>query len=138
MSVFTEQELAYLHPEPEERRLGRLATVGPDGMPHVAPVGWSHNPDHDTIDIGGRALESTRKYRDARKTGRAAIVIDDVLPPWKPRGIEVRGRAEVVEHPVPLIRIHPRRIVSWGIEDDTIGKRFARTVDSATAPEGDS
>lgn len=138
MSVFTEKEREYLHPEPEERRLGRLATVGPGGMPHVAPVGWSHNAEHDTIDVGGRALERTRKYRDARNTGQAAIVIDDVLPPWKPRGIEVRGRAQVIEEPVAIIRIHPRRIVSWGIEEETIGKQLARTVDSAAAPDSRS
>jgi len=39
MSAFVGPELAYLLEEP--RRLGRLATVGPDGMPHVAPLGWA-------------------------------------------------------------------------------------------------
>ncbi len=85
MSIFTEKELRYLH---GERRLGRLATVGQDGMPHVAPVGWAYNTEHESIDIGGHSLERTKKYRDVMKTGRAAIVIDDVLPPWQPRGIE--------------------------------------------------
>jgi hypothetical protein len=28
----------------------------------------------------------------------------------------VRGRAEAIEAPAPLIRIHPERIVSWGID----------------------
>ena len=37
-SVFTDAELAYLLGEP---RLGRLATIGKDGTPHVVPVGWS-------------------------------------------------------------------------------------------------
>jgi pyridoxamine 5'-phosphate oxidase family protein len=35
-SFFTDAEVAYLH---SERRLARLATVGPDGTPHVTPVG---------------------------------------------------------------------------------------------------
>jgi hypothetical protein len=34
-SIFTDAELRYL----SERRLGRIATVGKDGTPHVAPVG---------------------------------------------------------------------------------------------------
>ncbi len=42
MSSFTENERAYLR---GERRLARIATVGPDGMPHVAPAGFSYNPD---------------------------------------------------------------------------------------------
>jgi pyridoxamine 5'-phosphate oxidase family protein len=73
-------------------------------------------------------LEHTKKYRDVARSGRAAIVIDDVAPPWQPRGVEVRGRAEPVEKPTPLIRIHPERVVSWGIHSDTIGERQSRRV----------
>ena len=60
------------------------------------------------------------------RTGRAAIVIDDLAStdPWHPRGIEVRGRGEAIALPTPLIRIHPERIVSWGLERG----RSARTV----------
>ena len=35
---------------------------------------------------------------------------------WRPRGIEVRGSAEAIEKPEPVIRSHPRRIVAWGID----------------------
>jgi pyridoxamine 5'-phosphate oxidase family protein len=126
MSVFTPEELRYLL---AERRLARLATVGPDGTPHVAPVGWSYNRNHDSIDIGGSRLEATKKYRDVTRTGRAAVVIDDVLPPWQPRGVEVRGRAEAIEEPTPLIRVHPERVISWGIHSHAIGERHARRVE---------
>ena len=125
MSVFSPEERAYLE---QGGHLGRLATIAPDGAPHVVPVGWRYNAELDTIDIGGIELERTKKYRDVRRSGRAAIVVDDVLPPWKPRGVEVRGRAEALEEPVPLIRIHPERIVSWGIESDVLGQRHARSV----------
>ena len=114
MSAFTDEELRYLL---GERRLARLATVGKDTTPHVTPVGWTYNAELGTIDIGGHDLANTKKYRDVRRTGRAGVVIDDVLPPWRPRGIEVRGRAEAVDAERPLIRIHPERIVSWGISD---------------------
>jgi pyridoxamine 5'-phosphate oxidase family protein len=125
MSAFTPRELVYLQ---GERRLARIATVGSDHMPHVAPVGWSYNAEKDTIDVGGHSLEQTKKYRDVQATGRAAIVIDDLAStdPWRPRGIEVRGRADALEP--ALIRIHPERIVSWGIEGEAIGERHARTV----------
>jgi pyridoxamine 5'-phosphate oxidase family protein len=50
-------------------------------------------------------------------TGRAAIVIDDLAStdPWHPRAVEVRGRAEALREPRALIRIHPERIISWGL-----------------------
>ncbi len=124
MSVFTEAELTYLR---SERRLARIATVGADGMPHVTPVGWSLDPDGDVVQISGHDFAATKKFRDVARTGRAAIVIDEVLPPWQPRGIEIRGRAEALVEPEPHIRIHPTRIVSWGLDDSGRG-RSARTV----------
>jgi pyridoxamine 5'-phosphate oxidase family protein len=115
MSAFTPRELAYLQ---GERRLARIATVGKNGTPHVAPVGWSYNDEQDAIDVGGHNFAQTKKYRDVQATGRAAIVIDDLAStnPWRPRGVEVRGRAEALGDP-PLIRIHPERVVSWGLPD---------------------
>jgi pyridoxamine 5'-phosphate oxidase family protein len=72
-------------------------------------------------------FERSKKYRDVASTGRAAVVIDDVLPPWRPRGVEVRGVAEAVEQPT-LIRIGPERIVSWGIESEGTARHNARSV----------
>jgi pyridoxamine 5'-phosphate oxidase family protein len=127
MTLFTDKELAYLE---GGRRLARIATVGKDGTPHVVPVGWSYNSADATIEIGGLDLEQTKKFRDIRQNGRAAIVIDDIasVDPWRVRGVEVRGRAEALSQPLPLIRIHPERVVSWGIESDALGKRSARTI----------
>ena len=126
MEKFTEDERKYL----SERRLGRIATVGKDGTPHVVPVGWRYNPERESIDVGGRDFDRTKKFRDARRSGRAAIVIDDLAStdPWRPRGIEVRGRAETLDGDRTMIRIHPERIVSWGIESEDVGKRHSRSV----------
>lgn len=124
MSVFTDSELDYLGGQ----RLGRIATVGPDGQPHVVPTSFRHNADLDTIDVGGMRMSQTKKVRDVRRAGRATIVVDDVLPPWEPRMIEVRGRAEIVDNggkafgdnfEDTVLRIHPHRIVSFGIDDNT-------------------
>jgi pyridoxamine 5'-phosphate oxidase family protein len=133
MSTFTVKEIEYL----QEQRLGRLATVNEKGEPHVVPVGFPFNADLDVIDIGGHNLTKTKKFRDARDTGRVAFVVDDVLPPWRARGVEVRGRAEVFgeggEEVGPgfgadLIRILPERIVGWGL--DTPNKPNSRSVGS--------
>ena len=121
MSVFTENEIEYM----KEQRLGRLATVDAEGGPHVVPVGFRYNAEHDTVDIGGHYLARSKKFRDAGRTGKAAFVVDDVLPPWRARGVEIRGRAEVFSEGgrevVPnfseeLIRIFPQRIVGWGLD----------------------
>lgn len=123
MSVFSEAELEYLR---GGRRLGRVATVGADGTPHVVPVGWSLSAGLDAIEVSGHDFAQTKKFRDVLREGRAAIVIDDLAStnPWRPRGIEVRGDADAVDGPRPLIRIRPRRIVSWGLGEG----RSARTI----------
>jgi pyridoxamine 5'-phosphate oxidase family protein len=122
VSAFSDAEIAYLG----SQRLGRLATVGTDGMPHVVPVAFRYNPDADAIDIGGHDFAKRKKFRDVQGTRVAALVVDDVLPPWEPRAVEVRGEAVTLEtggkaimerFDDPIIRITPRRIVSWGLED---------------------
>ena len=121
MSVFTGKELEYL----AGQRLGRIATVGPDGQPHVVPTTFRYNAEHDAIDVGGMRMSQTKKLRDVQRTGRASIVIDDVLPPWQPRMIEVRGTAEVLpaggkafgdNFEDTIVRIRPARIIAFGID----------------------
>lgn len=120
MSVFSEAELAYL----ADRRLGRLATIDGDGRPHVVPVGWTYNRALDTIDVGGRDFATTKKFRNAKANPKVTLVIDDVLPPWQPRAVMVRGDAEALEEAIgsdgqplgPIIRIHPIEVLSWGLD----------------------
>ncbi len=68
-----------------------------------------------TIDIGGFDNTASRKYRNVADNGRAAFVVDDLasVDPWRVRCLEVRGRAEAVGD---LIRLHPQRIISFGID----------------------
>lgn len=136
MSVFTDKELEYL----AGQKLGRIATVGADGQPHVVPTSFRHNPEADAIDVGGIRMSQTKKLRDVQRSGRASIVVDDVLPPWQPRMIEIRGRAEVVEaggkslfgdnFEDVVVRIHPGRVISFGIDDGAAGVT-GRDVDKA-------
>jgi len=121
MSVFSKNELDYL----SDRRLGRLATIDADGLPHVTPLGWNYNPALDTIDVGGRDLARTKKFRNVRANPKVALAIDDVLPPWRPRCVMVRGEAEALEEATsadgerlgPIIRIHPTQVISWGLDE---------------------
>jgi len=138
MSRFTDAEIAYL----QSQRLGRLATVDAKGNPHVVPVGFRYNPEHDTIDIGGHGIATTKKYRDALRHGRVAFVVDDVLPPWQPRMIEVRGTVEGLpeggKEMMPsfspeILRITPTRIISFGLNGGVVQPSQGR-VDYSSRP----
>jgi pyridoxamine 5'-phosphate oxidase family protein len=122
MEQFSEKQIEYIH----SQKLGRLATVGSDGAPHVVPNSVRYNAETGTLDLGGLAMARTRKWRDILRDPRVAVVIDDVLPPWKVRGIEVRGRAEQVHtggsifgnhFGEEMIRVVPEKIIAWGLEE---------------------
>lgn len=135
--ALTQAEVDYL----TGQRLGRLATVAPDGSPQVNPVGFRYNAEHGTIDIGGHNMAASKKYRNVLAGSRAAFVVDDIvsIQPWNVRGLEIRGEAEVLTGQEPqfvggsgdIIRIHPVRVISWGV-DPTRPGMYARTV----APSG--
>lgn len=138
MVSFSAKELEYL----KSQRLGRLATAGENGAPHVVPVGFRVAEDEEAIEVGGHGLGRSKKYRDLKANPKVAIVIDDLasVKPWTPRGIEVRGQAELHESggtekfgrgwDEAWIRIVPKRINSWGIEAPpfTEGSRSSRSV----------
>lgn len=80
MSVFTPAEITYL----EAQTLGRLATVGPDGQPHIVPLAFRYNLDADTIDTGSFDVTTTKRYRDILGNPRVAFVVDELasVDPW--------------------------------------------------------
>jgi pyridoxamine 5'-phosphate oxidase family protein len=114
MSRFSDAERRYLT---EADVLGRLVTIQPDGELHVVPVGWTYNASQDTIDVTGRAFARTKKFRNVQADARVAFIVDEVLPPWRPRAVMVQGRGEPIERSGAdaLIRIVPTKVVSWGL-----------------------
>jgi pyridoxamine 5'-phosphate oxidase family protein len=120
MSKFTDIELEYV----QTQRLGRLATVNKNGEPQTAPVTYRYNIELDAIDIGRLNMGETQKYRNVAYNGLASFVIDDIAPPFQPRGIEIRGHAQALPDggqsisptfSPALIRLTPGRIISWNL-----------------------
>jgi pyridoxamine 5'-phosphate oxidase family protein len=130
--TFTPDELAYL----ATQRLGRLATMAPQGDLQNNPVSFHVNAD-GTIDIRGRQMGQTRKFRNVRTHPQVAFVVDDIVSvsPWQVRCLEIRGEAEALEDvdpPAPyfsreVIRIHPRRVISFGFEAGEQERMSARS-----------
>lgn len=137
MSVFTDKELEYLR----SQRLGRLATVRPDGTPQNAPVGFRYNAELDVIDIGGRNMNQSKKFRNILHNPHVSLVVDDVLPPWQPRCVEIRGTAQALPTggkalfgetsyawDDAMIRITPVQIISWGLDKEAGWSQNNRVV----------
>jgi PPOX class F420-dependent enzyme/OxyR family protein/uncharacterized protein (TIGR02246 family) len=105
---------------------GRLATVSPNGSPQNKPVGYHYNPALGTIDIAGFNMERSAKYRNVGVNRDVAFVVDDIVGEGAEgvRFAELRGPAKHAVDPdratpggvsAQIIRIHPRRLVSWNI-----------------------
>ncbi len=136
MSVFTADEIEYL----ESNTLGRLATVGPDGQPHVIPLSYRFNQDEDTIDLGGIAFGEGKKWRDAVNHPLVTFLVDDADSEGA-RAVEVRGAAELHEEGGDSInprfpnfapewlRLRPTHIVSWGVDGSGEFKPYSRPVE---------
>ena len=122
MGIFTPEEIEYL----EGASMGRLATVGRDGQPHVVPLTYRYNADEESIDLGGINFADTKKWRDAAHNPRVTFLVDDASPEGA-HAVEIRGRAELHEtggsriNPrfpsfvEQFIRLRPTHIVSWGV-----------------------
>ena len=126
MSAFTAGEIEYL----TTQTMGRLATVGPDGRPHIVPLTYVFNPEEDAIDLGGIDFANSKKWRDAKGNPLVTFLVDD-FSPTEAHAVEIRGDAEIHEtggstiNPrIPnfveqFIRLRPRHIVSWGCDPGT-------------------
>ena len=140
MSTFTDAEIGFLNGQ----RLGRLATVGADGMPHVVPVAVFYDPEAEALVIGANSafgegvMTTSKKFRDAQRQPKVAVVVDDPSP----RVLEVRGQAEThldggadagqrvgapFEFAPAWMLIRPHRIVAMGVNGGAF-ERSARNV----------
>jgi pyridoxamine 5'-phosphate oxidase family protein len=140
--TLTDAEQRFLARQPR----GHLATVGPDGIPQVKPLGFSYNAALGTIDIAGMNMAGSAKYRNVRANPRVAFVVDEVTAPNVDGAhfLEIRGEAEhaiVPDDPTghlaaEIIRIHPRRVLSFNIDPGNPGfaaRDIAAAGDSGAA-----
>ncbi len=110
---------------------GHLATLGAGGLPQVKPLGFTYNSSLGTIDIAGFNMGNSAKYRNIQANPNVSFVVDEVTAPSIEGAhfLEIRGRAEAATgaedptgHLAPeIIRIHPRRVVSFNVDPDQPG-----------------
>jgi pyridoxamine 5'-phosphate oxidase family protein len=139
--TFTDAERRFL----ARQTRGHLATIGPDGIPQVKPLGFAYNAALGTIDISGYNMANSAKYRNVRSNPHVAFVVDEVTAPTMQGAhfLEIRGDAETAVGPrdatghlaSEIIRIHPRRVLSFNVDPDHPGFA-ARDVRPVGSTEG--
>jgi len=99
--VLSPAELEFLR----SQRIGRFATVGASGWPHVAPVMYAVD-DEGALEFDVDGV----KLRNLTAEPRAAMVVDAMGPK---RGIALQGRARLIAP--ERARLEPVRKFSWGL-----------------------
>jgi pyridoxamine 5'-phosphate oxidase family protein len=108
---FSEEEMTFLLGS----RLARVATSSGEGQPHVVPVVYEF--DGVAFYFAGWRLQNTLKFKNLLENRKIAIVIDDIVTvcPWRPRGVEVRGTAELGSvGGRAYVKVIPRIKRCWG------------------------
>lgn len=134
--MFTDKEIEYL----QGQRLGRLATVTAKNRAHVVPTGFRVSDDRTAIEIGGYNLAARRPLylRNIETNPWVSFAVDDLAStnPWTPRGVIVRGRAEIHAQggerlgrgaDPTIIVIKANRVVSWGVDSASFGPPRSRS-----------
>jgi pyridoxamine 5'-phosphate oxidase family protein len=126
-------EVQYL----KAQHLARIATASPKGEPEVSPVAFEYDGKHFYVGSHDQSIFfRTRRYKNIKNGNTSvSVVIDDLasIDPWKPRGIRVRGTAEIVQHDGifgkgSYLRITTRMTVSWGIEPSKEGQWYSKKL----------
>jgi PPOX class probable F420-dependent enzyme len=87
-------------PSPDDERVARLATAGPDGRPHVVPICFAlhGNALYTAIDEKPKRTRGLRRLRDIEANPQVEVLIDHYEEDWSQLWwVKLRGTARVVD-----------------------------------------
>jgi PPOX class probable F420-dependent enzyme len=88
VAMSTEERDAFL----AEERTCRVASIGGDGSPHVTPLWFAW----DGASLWLTSIVRSQRWTDLQRDPRVSIVVDGGTEFMELRGVELRGRVEVV------------------------------------------
>jgi PPOX class probable F420-dependent enzyme len=91
----------------EGTRTAKVATVRPDGRPHVVPVWFVLDGD----DILFSTAAGSVKGRNLRRDGRVSLCVDDERPPYA--FVRVDGVAKISDDPAEVRRVSDRTALRY-------------------------
>jgi PPOX class probable F420-dependent enzyme len=83
-----------------DARVARLATVDPDGRPHLVPIVFALSGDtlYSAVDAKPKRSRTLRRIENARRRPDVAVLVDDYDDDWRKLWwVRLRGRARVLD-----------------------------------------
>ncbi len=87
-------------PSPDDERVARLATAGPDGRPHVVPICFAldGNTLYTAVDEKPKRTRGLQRLRDIEANPQVEVLIDHYEEDWSQLWwVKLRGTARVVD-----------------------------------------
>ena len=84
----------------EAARIARLATIDPDGRPHLVPIVFALDRDtlYTAVDAKPKRSRRLRRIENARERPDVTVLVDDYDEDWRRLWwVRLRGRARVLE-----------------------------------------
>jgi PPOX class probable F420-dependent enzyme len=81
--------------------VARLATIDPDGRPHLVPIVFALNGDtlYSAVDRKPKRSRTLRRIENARARPDVTVLVDHYEEDWQRLWwIRLRGRARVLDH----------------------------------------
>jgi general stress protein 26 len=113
----------------KQRRIASVATIDPEGFPHLTAVWFHFDGDSLSLAIPSKSV----KYRNLKLNKKLSIMID-TRDTGSETGISMSGIAEILmgqEAQVAIKTIHSKYITKEGIEEPSVGPLFASFDDVA-------
>jgi PPOX class probable F420-dependent enzyme len=82
-------------------RVARLATIDPDGRPHLVPIVFALDGDtlYSAVDRKPKRSATLRRIENARARPDVTVIVDHYEDDWgRLWWIRLRGRARVLDH----------------------------------------
>jgi PPOX class probable F420-dependent enzyme len=107
------------------RHTMNIATFGPDGNIHLVAM-WYGFIDGDPA---FETFAKSQKVKNLRRDPRITVLVEDGDTYDQLRGVELVGRAEIIEDPEVTVGL-AKQVVQryYGIDDDDTAAELARTV----------
>ena len=113
----------------KQRRIASVATIDPEGFPHLTAVWFYFDGDSLWLAIPSKSV----KYRNLKQNKKLSVMID-TRDTASEAGISMSGNAELLtgqEAQEAIRTIHNKYITKEGIEEPGVGPVFASFDDIA-------
>ncbi len=81
-----------------------VATLGPDGHPHLAPMWYVVEDDR----IAFRSYTKSQKIVNLRRDPRLTVLLEEGLAYAELRGVMIKGTARLIDDPAVVLRLYGR------------------------------